>query len=70
MGDAHNKQSQVIRNTVSINQDIAESIKDENEKFVSINAMAESNASDVTQVAAQAGKLNEMVDEMARLLQQ
>lgn len=70
MGDAHNKQSQVIRNTVSINQDIAESIKDENEKFVSINAMAESNANDVTQVAAQAGKLNEMVDEMARLLQQ
>ena len=70
MGDAHDKQSAVIRNTVSINQDIAESIKNENEKFISINAMAEGNANDVAQVAVQAGKLNEMVDEMARLLKQ
>lgn len=30
MGEAHNKQSDVIQNTVSINQDIAESIRNEN----------------------------------------
>ena len=70
MGDAHNKQSAVIKNTVSINQDIAESIKDENEKFISINDMAESNAKDVMKVAEQAGKLNEMVDKMTELLKQ
>ncbi|MCI8563140.1 MAG: hypothetical protein HFH69_06440, partial [Lachnospiraceae bacterium] len=38
MGEAHSKQSEVIKGTVSINQDIAESIRDENEQFNSINA--------------------------------
>jgi len=70
MGEAHNKQSDVIRNTVSINQDIAESIRNENEQFHAINAMAESNEGDTAEVAAQAGKISEMVDEMARLLKQ
>lgn len=68
MGNAHNKQSEVIRNTVSINQDIAESIRNENEQFASINAMAESNANDIADVAAQASAINDMVDEMTRLL--
>lgn len=68
MGDAHNKQSSVIKNTVYINQDIAESIRNENEQFASINAMAESNANDIADVAAQAGVINDMVDEMSRLL--
>lgn len=68
MGDAHGKQAEVIRNTVSINQDIAESIRNANEQFGSINAMAENNAKDTTEVAAQAGAINDMVDEMSRLL--
>jgi len=69
MGDAHSKQSEVIKKTVSINQDIAESIRDENEQFHSINAMAESNANDISEVAAQAAEINDMVDEMSRILQ-
>lgn len=70
MGNAHDKQSEVIRNTVVINQDIAESIRNENEQFSSINAMAESNAYDIADVAAQASKINDMVDEMNELLKQ
>ena len=70
MGEAHNKQSEVIKRTVSINQDIAESIKNENEQFNAINTMAESNANDTTNVALQAGAINEMVDKMAVLLKQ
>ena len=70
MGDAHSKQSEVIKKTVSINQDIAESIRNENEQFNSINNMAESNANDTTEVAAQASTINEMVDKMAHLLKQ
>ena len=50
MGEAHSKQADVIKRTVSINQDIAESIKNENEQFHSINIMAESNANDTTNV--------------------
>ncbi|MBQ9142860.1 MAG: hypothetical protein IJX63_13895, partial [Lachnospiraceae bacterium] len=68
MGDAHSKQAEVIKKTVSINQDIAESIRDENEQFGSINIMAESNANDTAEVAAQAGVINEMVDEISKLL--
>ena len=68
MGEAHNKQSEVIQKTVSINQDIAESIKDENEKFVSINEMAENNANDTAEVAMQANAINNLVEEMSRLL--
>ncbi len=70
MGDAHDKQAEVIKKTVSINQDIAESIRAENEQFNSINAMAESNANDTTEVAAQANAINEMVDKMGELLRQ
>lgn len=68
MGDAHTKQSGVIKNTVSINQDIAESIKNENEQFNAINAMAEGNAQDIAEVTAQAGKINDMVNEINKIL--
>ena len=68
MGDAHSKQSEVIKKTVSINKDIAESIRAENEQFISINSMAESNANDTTEVANQASEINDMVDEMNHLL--
>ena len=49
-------------------QDIAESVRNENEQFNSINAMAESNANDTTEVAAQASAINDMVEEISRLL--
>ena len=68
MGEAHNKQAEVIKNTVSINQDIAENIKNENEQFNSINAMAENNASDTAEVTAQAAKINDMVEEIKQIL--
>lgn len=68
MGEAHTKQAEVIQKTVSINQDIAESIKYENEQFVSINEMAESNANDTAEVAMQANIINDMVEEMSHLL--
>ncbi|MBP3569555.1 MAG: hypothetical protein J6K04_10370 [Lachnospiraceae bacterium] len=70
MGDAHSKQAEVIKKTVSINQDIAESIRNENEQFTSINAMAESNANDTAEVVSQASAINGMVDEISKLLGQ
>lgn len=68
MGDAHREQSAVIKNTVEINQDIAENIKNENEQFSAISAMAESNATDTVEVATQANTINDMVNEMTLLL--
>lgn len=68
MDQAHKRQSEIIRKTVEINRNIAESIQSENEQFASISAMAESNADSTEQVAAHAGTINEMVDEISRLL--
>ena len=68
MGDAHNKQADVIRNTVSINQDIAESIRNENQQFTSINAMVESNVNDITSMTDQINSINSMVDQINQLL--
>ena len=70
MGDAHDKQAEVIKKTVSINQDIAQSVRSAKEQFDSINAMAESNANDTTEVASQASTINEMVEKIADLLKQ
>lgn len=68
MGDAHKKQGDVIQDTVSINQAIAESIQDENEQFTSINAMLESNTLDITEMAGQANAINEMAAQINDLL--
>ena len=68
MGDAHDKQAEVIKNTVSINKDIAESIRQENQQFISINEMVESNVNDITEMTAQVQSINDMVDEMNNLL--
>lgn len=70
MGDAHGKQSEVIKQTVSINQDIAESIKNTYEQFLAINDMAENNANNTTEVTTQATTINDMVDQMTKLLKQ
>lgn len=69
MRDAHEKQSKVIKNTVSINRGIAEGIRNTNEQFASISVMAESNAKDTIEVTQQASAINTMVDEMNRMLQ-
>ena len=70
MGEAQSKQSEVVKNTVSINQDIDQSIKVENEQFAVINSMAERNANDTAKVATQARVINDMVGEMSQLLKQ
>ena len=68
MGQAHDKQAEVIKRTVSINQDIAEGIRNTAEQFSTINAMAESNANDTAEVTAQASAIHDMVDTMGELL--
>ncbi len=70
MSEAHGKQSEVIMKAVSINQDIAESIRNENEQFNSINAMVESNTTNTAEVATQASAINEMVNRIAELVKQ
>ena len=68
--DRSHQQSVVIRNTVEINQVIAERIKQENTEFANINTMVENNANDIEQMTAQVNVLNHMVEEINRLLTQ
>ena len=68
MNEAHRRQSDIIKRTVDINQNIAESIQSENEQFAAISTMAASNASNTEEVAKQASAINDMVDEINRLL--
>ena len=68
MGDAHNNQAGVIKNTVSINEDIVESIRNENHQFMSINEMVESNVNDIIGMTEQINSIHRMVDEMNQLL--
>lgn len=68
MSDAHREQAEVIKSTVQINRGIAESIRNENEQFGTISKMAESNAGDTVEIAAQANAINGMVNEMSKLL--
>lgn len=68
MGEAHDKQASVIKNTVSINQNIAERIKNENQQLKSINGMVESNVNDITGMMEQINSINEMVDKINNLL--
>lgn len=68
MCDAHNRQTDVIKRTVSINQDIIENIKNESGQFNTINTMAESDAKDTVNVSEQANIINSMVDRMRNLL--
>ena len=68
MGNAYANQEKVIQNTVQINQDIADSIHTENEQFVSITNMAESNAGDINRMTEQIGSINAMVEEINNLL--
>lgn len=70
MGDAHTRQAAVIQNTVSINQDIAESIQQENQQFITINEMVDSNVKDIGEMTAHITSLNEMVDEINVLLKE
>lgn len=68
MGEARNKQGEVIRNTVSISKDIAESIRDENVKFNSINSMVENNVADIAEMSKQVSAINTMVDDINNIL--
>ena len=68
MGNAYAKQNEVVQNTVLINQDIAGSIRSENEQFVSLTDMAESNASDIERMTEQITAINDMVEKINNIL--
>lgn len=63
------EQSGVIRETVTINEDIAQSIVSENTEFGNIAEMVQSNAQDITALLNQVENINAMITELEKLLE-
>ncbi|MDE6608895.1 MAG: hypothetical protein K2K54_14265, partial [Lachnospiraceae bacterium] len=68
MNEVHKMQEEVIRKTVLISENIAESIQRENQEFANISEMVESNTSDILQMTDQVDVINNMIEEMNELL--
>ena len=62
-------QTQVIRETVSINEDIAADIKQENEEFNNIADMLKNNVEEIKTMTIQVDTINTMVTELESLLE-
>ena len=68
MGTAHSKQAEVIHSTITISEDIATSIRQENEEFSNISAMVENDIINIDQMIEQVTTINQMTDEIGKLL--
>ncbi len=68
MGTAHSKQAEVIHSTITISEDIASSIRQENEQFSNISKMVENDIIDIAQMIEQVTTINQMTDEIDKLL--
>lgn len=62
-------QSNVIQETVAINENIAERIQSENEEFSNIASMVQSNSEEVLAISEQIENINSMVKELEELLE-
>ena len=62
------EQNEVIRETVTINEDIAQSIENENTEFGNIAEMVQSNAQDILALSTQVENINTMITELEKLL--
>ena len=63
------EQNEVIKETVVINEDIADSIMKENVEFSNITRMVQSNAEDVNTLSNQVDSINDMIIELEKLLE-
>lgn len=63
------EQNAIIRETVEINEDIAERIIQENEEFSNIAHMVQSNVEEIEALSAQIDTINSMVTELEELME-
>lgn len=68
MGTAHSKQAEVIQSTITISEDIATSIRQENAEFSNISTMVENDITNIDQMIEQVTAINLMTDEIGKLL--
>ena len=64
-----NTQNMSIRETVSINEEIARNIAQENSEFINIAGMVQNNAEDIMMLSKQVDRINDMITELEKLLE-
>lgn len=68
MNEVQGRQLEVIKHTVDISEDIANSIHQENLEFNGISQMVENNAADSAHMAEQVGAITQMAEQIDTLL--
>lgn len=68
MNEVHTRQSELIKTTVSINEEIAGAIQSENEQFVNISDMINEDSANILEMTTQAEKLENMINDLRALL--
>lgn len=63
------QQDTIIDRTVSLNEELAEGIDEENQEFVNINEMVQGNAEEITVLMTQVDELNSMIVELNEVME-
>lgn len=69
IGAVRTDQNQILENTVRINEQIVEAIRQENTQFDDIAAMIEDNSRDIARMSQQSGELEHMIEKLTATLQ-
>lgn len=69
LGGLQKQQDVIIDKTVSLNEELAVGIEDENTEFVSINEMVQGNAEKIAVLTKQVDELNNMIAELSEVME-
>ena len=69
IGTVRTDQNQILENTVRINEQIVEAIRQENTQFDDIAAMIEDNSRDIARMSQQSGELENLIEKLTATLQ-
>lgn len=69
MQAVHNRQSEIIGTTVSMNEQIMEAVQSENRQFSGIASLIEDNTQDIMKITQQAGELDDMIIKLKNILE-
>lgn len=67
-GKIQNSQNEVIEKTISVSEDIAERIDEENKDFLNIDEMVQGNTQEVLGLSKQVDHINNMIQELEEVL--
>lgn len=67
-GKIPNRQNEVIEKTISVSEDIAGWIDEENKDFLNIDEMVQGNTQEILELSKQVDHINNMIQELEEVL--